>query len=367
MDKRRSKEKKSSELKVVSEDDATRLSAESETTDVSKDDAQGKMPDFKRSASLRGKKSNEPDLSSLLDHSSPSSNTGVGAVQEEEWGRKPTKSAPVGWIILGGLFLVGLAVWALIALRDGQDEMASAVVKKEELAESRAKEDQEARDNMQRMKNTVRQYLAAESIAAKLAVSRHADRVKPLMEHYYETHDLKPEAFEQLDSMRALALDGRSFVLTTISLKNGEKRALLVEHLEDGSYQVEWESDVCYQPIDWAKFLEQRVTEPKDMRVFVSRDSFYAYEFRDESKYQCYRLTTRDSGEHAFGYVGRDSAEMSKIENAIDASRAGQSQASKTEPMILRIRFPEEGRSKRSVIIEKQVTPHWIHVNPPSE
>jgi len=121
---------------------------------------------------------------------------------------------------------------------------------------------------------------------------------------------------------------------------------------------VDWEANVHFQPVVWEDFIVKRMTDAVAMRVLVSKDNFYAHEFRDEAKYQCYRVTDRAQNQHVFGYVERGSKvsrELERIFRVYSAPRLA---------LILKIRFPKKGDSNRSVIIDQCLSDRWVYASP---
>lgn len=215
------------------------------------------------------------------------------------------------------------------------------------------------------MEESVRGYLAAESIESLLPFVRHPHRVQPLMEEYYREHQLQPTEFLRFNRMRSMGLENLPFLYGKVSLTDGSTRKLLIEELEDGAFRIDWESDVCYQPMAWSQYIAQRPHQSMNMRVKITPDTFYAYEFKDESRFQCYRITTRDSDEHLFGYVMKNSQTAKQINKLMLKSR--QHGGGKNEPMILRLSFPKKTHSKRAVWIDALLAPRWTYVKPPAQ
>ncbi|NWK56733.1 hypothetical protein HW115_14005 [Verrucomicrobiaceae bacterium N1E253] len=302
-------------------------------------------------------KSIEPEVSEILDQAETSEDP------EEKWGDKKRALAP-GWFVLTALIIIGLATWAITNVFKAQPTIQSASEQKQTILEDAALDDEETKQTLSNMEDCVKGYLKATSIEELLPYVRHNKRVKPLMEHYYQSHQLTPGHFSQFKRIRSIGMENHSFVYGKVSLVDGSSKKLLIEQIEDGSFRVDWESDVCYQPLAWDTFIAQRPSSPMDMRVNISPDHFYAFEFRDESRYQCYKITTRDNNEHVFGYVDKSSPVAMQIKRIILKSQ--EHGGGREEPMTLRLRFPENSNSKRSVHIEALLAPRWTYLNPPA-
>ena len=272
-----------------------------------------------------------------------------------------TQLTPKAWLIVASIILFGIGIWAAATLLNDQAEVI--LVKQKELPTGLEKEEQNKTEHkkiLRSMKESVRGYLTADSIDEILPFVRHEHRVKPLMERYYSQHSFQPAEFVKFQRIRSMGLENQPFAYINVSLKDGQSRKLLIEELANGAFRVDWETDVCYQPIEWNKLIKTRPSQAVDMRVKITPDNFYAYEFKDESRFQCYRITTRDSDEHLFGYAIKNSPTNRKISQLL--LKSSQYGGSKSEPMILRLSFPEKTNSKKCVWIDALLAPRWTYV-----
>jgi hypothetical protein len=281
---------------------------------------------------------------------------------EEDWAHH-SKSIPIGWFVLAGMIVCGLSGWALFNVFKAQSEIEEFSEEKQEILINHEKEDQEVKETLNLMEQCARGYFAADSIQSMLPYVRHPERVQPLMEHYYQTHDFNPGTFQQFKRIRSMGMESLSFVYGKVNLKDGRSRKAIIEQLPNGTFRVDWESDVCYQPIEWDTYITKHPTEPVDMRVYVEPDNFFAYEFRDESRFNCFKLTTRGSDEHLFAYTEKNSRADLDIQKIL--SKNAEYGGNHKTPMILRLRFPKNTQSKRSVWIDAVLAPRWIYAKPP--
>ena len=303
-------------------------------------------------------KLHDPDVSEIMDHAEETVNP------EEAWGEEK-KSPPIGWFILAGIIVCSLAGWATLTLFDAQPQIEASDEVKQKILVDHEKETEEVKQTLGKMENCVRGYLAANNIESILPFVRHPERVKPLMEHYYQTHTFQPSEFQQFKRIRSMGMESLSFVYGRMDLTDGTSRKALIEPLKDGTFKVDWESDVCYLPMPWDQYIKNHSTTPIDIRVKVIPDNFYAYEVRDESKFDCYKITTLNNDQHLFGFVEKGSPAAIDIEKIISKSQEHTSDKKKGAPMILRLRFPKNSDSKRCVWIDAMLSPRWTYVNPP--
>ncbi|MBK1830601.1 hypothetical protein JIN77_07675 [Verrucomicrobiaceae bacterium R5-34] len=354
MEKKRLKAKPQPDLRVLPEEETPRLvpDQESETDEVKKSAA----------PSYAGK-SAQP----VLDFDTAAASTptqqpkSMAAVlePEEAWGAEQKKGQiPSGWLVLGGALILGIAVWVLVSLNQSREVVSQNLVVQKEIEHDREQEDRQARDSLDALRSSVTQFFAAKSAADLLPHVRQQGRVKPLLESYYQAHTFQPRKFVTFSSLNALVLSTRPFLLAECQLENGETQELLLEDQGGGKYLADWETYVHYQPMPWEDFLDQRPSKPLNMRVVCKKDNFYAYEFRDEAEYQCYRLTARDFEGYVYGYVPRRSKLNYQLDSALKNS-------SRIQPMILRLRYPEGGNSKRAVLIDAVLSKNWTYVTEP--
>ena len=299
----------------------------------------------------------EPDVAEILQHDEVETNS------EEGWGDAIKKSPPLGWFALAGVVICSLAIWAVVSVFKAQPDLIEVEEGKRDLIIDKIKEVKEVRHTLNSMKSCVRGYLTAKTVDDKLAYVRHPERVRPLMEEYYQRNELIEEDFRQFERLRSMGLESQSFIFSQVELLNGKTHMLLLEQLEDGTFRVDWESDVCYLPIFWDKYVDGSSAGAVVMRVYVKRDNFYAHEFRDESIYDCYHLTSRDSDNHVFGFVKKGSDVAMDIDRFLKRTeeQGGQS----AEPIMLLLRFPEATRSKKCVWIDQMIAPRWTYVKSP--
>ncbi|MGB2350853.1 MAG: hypothetical protein ACPH9O_04415 [Akkermansiaceae bacterium] len=270
----------------------------------------------------------------------------------------------LGWIVFGGLLVCVLAIVFLGLFKSPSLEQEAKEVKM--VVEANKKEDQEeveqkaVRQLFQELTACVSGYYSSGQIEDRLQYVRHPKRVRPLMEDHYSKYNISTGEFVEFENYSALELDGVPFVYARVRFKHKEAESVLLEQMSDGSFKVDWESNVQYLPVTWHDYVYQRPTKALVMRVFVQPDNFYVYEFRDNQMYDCYKLTSMDSDEYIFGFVEKGSvASLQLRQFFLQARRVSQV---KSEPMILLLRFPEDSMSKNCVHIDRVMAPRWVFV-----
>ncbi|MFK7912054.1 MAG: hypothetical protein AB8F34_15850 [Akkermansiaceae bacterium] len=302
----------------------------------------------------------KPEVADILDAEEEKIDT------EENWGINTIKVPPIGWFVLAGILLVGLGVWGAMNVYNAQPELETVDREKDELEQKRAEDAIKVKKTLAALEHAVAGYLGAERIEDKLKFVRHAKRVEPLMRKYYTDESLNAVQYEHIERTRSLGLETRSFVYAKVVLSDGRKKSLVLQQLEDELFVVDWESDVCYQPINWETYIKERPTEAQVMRVKIKGDNYHVYEFRDEETFDCYRLTAKGSQNHLFGFVRKGSPVARELVHFAEKNGLN-NEAAKAQPLMLKIRFPKDSPSKKCVWIEQMVAPRWLLVDSPSE
>lgn len=275
---------------------------------------------------------------------------------EETWDLGGRRKSPIGLLALTGLVVLGVlgvAYWR-IPRGDALITERASVVSEKLAAEQR--EQEEATRLMERIEAALRGYLAAETVEEKARFVRHPERVRPLMERYYAERKLVPQRFERLKSLYPVGVENYPFLVVRAGLESGVVLPLLLQQSEDDQILFDWESEVAYQPMSMAEFLERRPEDGVDFRVYVRYDQFYAFEFADSEKYLSLMLTERNSDAFLFGYVERGSAAHEEVARLLNETDAPQ------EAMLLKLRFLPGSLGTRSVLVEEVVAPRWAYI-----
>lgn len=282
---------------------------------------------------------------------------------ESAWGNETVDKRPLpwGWFALLGLLIAGGIGWSIVhvikadpQLEAIRDEAESTLVREERSV-------LEARELIEGIQQAIHAFCAASDIEELLRVSRHPERVRPLMEDHYQRHPLEPLGLVEIQALRPLTL-GRlgGFWMASAGLEDGNTANFIIQAEEGREARVDWETAVCYQPMAWDDFAE---TKPQgvlpDFRVYVEPDTLFSHEFADSDQWDCYRLTALHSEASLYGYVRSDSptAEMMR-------AWFGQ-YPGKPASMILCLGFPEGLASPNGVVIDHAKSVRWIYVAPP--
>lgn len=294
-------------------------------------------------------RSQEPGIEEILDVAESD-----GVRMEDRWGGEAKRwmVVPWGWFVLAAVPLLGLVTWSLHQLVENRGAAAEATTRAEEIERAELQRTAQAERLCQRLQARVTAYLAAGSVEELAQHARHPERVLPLMRGWYASRPLQPAHFERFMAFQPLTIERRPFWAARAAVAGGAPRTLLLEQTEDDDGRVDWETDVCYQPMPWNDYIGRRPTGGFGFRVNVAPDSFYSHEFADERQYRCFRLTALGSDEHLFGYVRRGSRQEQAI---VEALGGGARPAS----MLLELMHVPDSRAARSVVISEVISPRW--------
>ncbi len=279
---------------------------------------------------------------------------------EQPWGGEETRvrGLPYGWVLLLALSVLGAAVWSLRSMRQGE---AKVLQDQEVLLEKKALDQQDdatARRLVDTVEATLKQYLAADTMEKILPVIRDPARVKPLIAETWAQHPPVALKFERMTLFQPRDLNGKPFWGVQVEVAGGQPQVLMLEQTGPTEVKVDWESHVFYQPMPWDRFAVERPTgQTYEFRVNVEHHVVYSHEFADSGKWRCYRLSSRNSKEHVFGYAPVGS-ELMKTLDYFCSQTAGNVCA-----LILKLRVPEQSASPRGVVIEGIAEAGWIRIS----
>jgi len=303
-------------------------------------------------------RTHQPGIEVLVDVDQPNAD-----LMEESWGEDAARghSIPWGWFVLIGLAIAGAVVWSLGHVREADEQALQIREKTESVLEKEEREENEARELVNRIEESLRYFFNATKVDSLASRVRHPERVLPLMRKYHMRHPVFRSPMRTVRILQPLTLDNRTnFWIASVVLANGQMHNLVIEIDGDDKPLIDWETLVCDQPLPWDEFaLERPAGASHDFRVYVERDLFFSHEFADSDRWLCFRLTALESEETLFGYVAVDSVEAQTLVDLLEAN------AGRRTSMILRLGIPEGLQSRRGVMIEKVISPRWIYLDPP--
>lgn len=178
---------------------------------------------------------------------------------------------------------------------------------------------------------------------------RDPERVMPLIRKYYQSKPYQANGAYSINA-NGIAEIAEKFTSFQIILKDYSQRPIAVEFTDNGPL-VDWESWVAHCETPWEDFIKERVTEPTLVRVNMTKDSYYNFDFRDDSQWTCYRLERSSDESVIFGYLPADSplkTEFPKSSSPLPAT------------FVITVRYPEEATTGDQVLITELIQSGWV-------
>ncbi len=296
---------------------------------------------------------------------------------EEQWIQDGSNSPNVSWVkrfmIVGGGLAMTAGIWAFINLGDEELNKEERARELKDMALMSAQSDVEYSQNKVNVSECIKNYLQATSIEERAKYCRNPELTLRKMTGYYnkeltfDTYHFEgvAESFQirELDNEVTIAAANVSNHSGGMGVEKKPQNLLLVKQ-EDGSYLIDWETAVAYQPDDWSAFVASKSTDPHVFRV-EARERInigpYLYKFSDDSKYQAYRIGIRgDLDKYLIGYAKKDS-EVDKRMKMLVLKKGENTKKSKIKaPMILKLVFPEDSLSDQCVEIIEVLSDSWF-------
>ncbi|MFT6793749.1 MAG: hypothetical protein ACJAR1_001748 [Rubritalea sp.] len=324
-----------------------------------KDDTLGK--------SFRSKDLSEVDLSERE----------VMPTLEDQWIQDESNSATVSWvkwfILLGILLAMSAGIWAFINLSGEEADRGEKAQEIKEIALVSVQSDIDDAQNIANVSACVKNYLEATSIEERAKYCRNQElTLRKMTKSYGNELIFDIYHFEGISKSSEIRMEDKEITIVSanISSQSGgtgvenKPKSLLLEKQEDGTYLVDWDTAVVYQPADWNAFIANRNTEAHVFRLEArERINYgpYLYEFSDDNIYQAYRIAIRGNAEkYLIGYTKKGS-EVDEIMKSLTLVKGNKNTGSRmTVPMMLKLVFPKGAQSDQCVEILEVVSDSWF-------
>ena len=324
-----------------------------------KDDTLGK--------SFRSKELSEVDLSERE----------VMPTLEDQWIQDESNSATVSWvkwfILLGILLAMSAGIWAFINLSGEEADRGEKAQEIKEIALVSVQSDIDDAQNIANVSACVKNYLEATSIEERAKYCRNQEStLRKMTKSYGNELIFDIYHFEGISKSSEIRMEDKEITIVSanISSQSGgtgvenKPKNLLLEKQEDGTYLVDWDTAVVYQPADWNAFIADRNTEAHVFRLEArERINYgpYLYEFRDDNIYQAYRISIRGNAEkYLIGYTKKGS-EVDEIMKSLTLVKGNKNTGSRmTVPMMLKLVFPKGAQSDQCVEILEVISDSWF-------
>lgn len=317
--------------------------------------------------SFRSKELDETDLEGR----------GIIPTLEDEWVNTGGANSSVSWvnryIFVGVLLIMVAGIWAFLNLDK------ELIVKEERERDLKklallAKENDEAyAQDKANIYECVKGYLEATTIVDRAKWCRkREDTLRKMTAHF--NNELTFDSYHLEGILETVVTDVLqkevTLVVANVSNFNGdvnpvdESKNLLLEKQTDGTYRVDWETAVIYQPSDWNEFVNTRSSKPHVFRVEVKERIDYGpylYNFSDDNKYQAYRIAIRGNTDRfLIAYAKKDSEVDGVMKRVLLIQDQVKPKSKKTGSMTLKLKFPKKAQSDQCVEIIEVVSETWF-------
>ncbi len=297
---------------------------------------------------------------------------------ETVWGTKDLDSDPKhafhGGVVLTagiGTLLIGILITALAFDYVNTEPSQAAASQSPEEPDLLAKNQAwvEARSDV--IVERFLKFIEAEGAAEKLPYVRRQDRVKPLMETYYQSYPSRPDWYSGPEvvtshyQLRARMLgDQEVYELTFYPPQSVPVNVFFTRSF--GSIEFDWESYAGYGDLTLDRFIwdqpeeavllraEMAFVEDREMPRHFPADEFYLV-----------RLTDQQQISETFAYLPKDRlrfGEVIALANSVrDLNQApSESHAELALRVTIQARFRRAQDAKRVPVIESLVRPNWV-------
>ena len=209
-----------------------------------------------------------------------------------------------------------------------------------------------ATDVMALSENVVRSFLTAESAADLEGLVRTPEVTIPRMREWYKHHTWEaPGVTNTCVGNKVTVKGGMASML--VMLGDYSSRMIALER-SGGDYLIDWESWVAWSEMGWEDLFTKRPTESVEVRALCQVDNYYNRLFRDEAKWLAVKLEYPGGERLIYGYIDQANDSLSRLVGDLIRGRS--------EPLTLKIRYPEGAVADNQVIIDEYVQHGWVRM-----
>ncbi len=201
---------------------------------------------------------------------------------------------------------------------------------------------------IERGRTAVREFLAAQTIEARLPFVLDPERAADKMRQYYDTmQGRNPTTVEWYVGE---PVGGEHGAWLPFTFKDTTGRKVTVVMGEDaGGCRIDWENFVAFGDLPWAEFCRVRPNTPKSLRVHLRRvESYTGHFIRDN--WQSYEIEHRAGAPVLLGYAGRTGRTGQALTDLVNGNQ--------WQAALVYLRF-DAGAEGNLVIIDEVVRSRW--------
>ena len=205
---------------------------------------------------------------------------------------------------------------------------------------------------------TLDHYWKAVTIKDRLRCVYDPERMKPLMEDFYERQRETDPDHHELRQKSRFMLDNREEILY-FSFAGSRLTGLTevaMRRSQNGRFLVDWESLTGFTAPAIAELKKLKPVEPTRIRAFVRLFDYYSNEFTDSARYLCVKIIAANGADTLYGYAERESELGQWLAEQLDHTRKENVLSGHT----LMVSFPEKAQSDQCVIITRVLAARWL-------
>ncbi|MCB1097131.1 MAG: hypothetical protein KDN22_16275 [Verrucomicrobiae bacterium] len=226
------------------------------------------------------------------------------------WGATSVAKNPLDTrLAIGSAIVIAALIGALLSFSRPDHTTDAGIPPRKELPELTTSLD---------MRTSIELFLAAESVEERLTLVRHPEETAPRMKEFYEVRGHDPQTILQLGSrLHRDTAFGLNLVWVDVELDDGRWRTATFEETT-GGLKLDWEQWVLFQPMPWEEFVEKGSNEAKVFRVNVERSDYYNFDYAEEDRFDCFKLTDPLRSQSCWAYSSKGSEASALIERLFE-------------------------------------------------
>ncbi|MGC6426100.1 MAG: hypothetical protein ACON5H_03780 [Akkermansiaceae bacterium] len=206
------------------------------------------------------------------------------------------------------------------------------------------------RFDLAKIRGAIKGFLSATTVNDRLKYARVSEGIEEKMRSYYAGEAPEDEGFRSIDQTKVVYRG--NFASTFVRLEDFLDYPIVVERLGEDDYRIDWESWVGYCEKKVGEMIALKPTKPILVRAVATNEHYYNYSFSDDSKWLSLKLAFRDEDRTLWAYADRDS----NVGKALKIYR----REVQSRPLILRVKYPKNGRANDQVIIHEVISDGWV-------
>jgi hypothetical protein len=195
-------------------------------------------------------------------------------------------------------------------------------------------------------KDLIRRFVEAKSIEQILPLIRHPEITESKLHKFYPTGNILPVGMNRVDFENE-GYQPSGIIRAEVTTRDLDVKTIYLSDGPSGT-KIDWESWVDYSEMNWADFIASKPEQAQRFRVIITPIEYYNFNFKDETKWQSYRISSADGNHLIYGYVEKNSPLFNTLKTNENCER-----------MLLMLKFPPGENINNQILIDQIVTTSW--------